>query len=63
MIELDKRYNAKVRKEGGAVMAKKKRVMGQLSSAQPPVDAPAWAIKGIYVNANIAINSPCMSFC
>ena len=47
MVELDKRYDAKVRKEGGAVMAKKKRKLGQPSSSKPPDDAPAWAIKGL----------------
>lgn len=46
MIELDKRYSAKIRKDGGAVIAKKKRVLGEASSSKPPPDAPAWAVNG-----------------
>ncbi len=38
MEKLDKRYETKVRKEGGAVMAKKIRRQGV------PSDAPRWAI-------------------
>lgn len=49
MVELDRRYDAKVRKEGGAVMAKKKRLIGEPSTSQPPTDAPAWAIKGMLI--------------
>ena len=44
--ELDKRYKAKIHKEGGAVMAKKKREQGEPSSSKPPHNAPTWAIKG-----------------
>lgn len=46
MAELDKRYDAKVRKDGGAMMAKKKREQGEPSSLQQPYNAPSWATRG-----------------
>ena len=44
MEKLDKRYETKVRKEGGAVMAKKIRRQGVPSESSCPSDAPRWAI-------------------
>ena len=46
MKELNKRYDTKIRKEGGAIMAKKKRKPGLPSSCtQPPSNAPKWAVR------------------
>ena len=44
MEVLDRRYEAKIKKDGGAVMAKKKRKLGCQSTSQPPADAPSWAV-------------------
>ena len=44
MADLDRRYDAKVRKDGGAVMAKKSRKPGLPSPSPCPVDAPKWAV-------------------
>jgi hypothetical protein len=56
MVELDRRYEAKVRKEGGAMMAKKKREQGVPSSSEPPDDAPSWAIRGLFLHGTIYFN-------
>ena len=44
MERLDKRYEAKVRTEGGAVMAKKSRKVGFLSASSCPTSSPRWTI-------------------
>jgi len=44
MADFDRRYDAKVRKDGGAVMAKKSRKPGLPSQSPCPVDAPKWAV-------------------
>ena len=44
MAELDKRYEVKIKKEGGAIMAKKMRKTGCPSKCPQPLEAPQWAI-------------------
>ena len=43
--ELDKRYEEKVKKDGG-FMPRKQRETGSVSKSLPPVDAPKWAVAG-----------------
>ena len=44
--QLDDRYEAKVRKEGGT-MPRKRREEGLPSAAQPPFDAPQWTLREV----------------
>ena len=48
MLELDKRYEAKVKKDGGAVMAKTRKP-GLPSNIPCPFGAPKWAVVGMYI--------------
>ena len=41
--ELDKRYEEKVKRDGGT-MPRKERKQGHASTSMPPVDAPKWAV-------------------
>ena len=57
MANLDKRYDAKVKKDGGAVMAKNLRKQGLPSSSPCPPNAPKWAVAS-------GKNVPCsITFC
>ncbi len=53
MMELDSRYETKIKKDGGAVMAKKSRKLGEPSRSHVPTDAPTdapkWAIMSKYM--------------
>ena len=48
MAELDKRYEAKIKKDGGAVMAKKRK-LGCPSKRAQPLDAPEWAVSSTQI--------------
>ena len=44
IVDLDRRYEERVRKEGGT-MPKKTRFAGQLSTTSSPLNAPKWAVQ------------------
>ena len=46
IVDLDKRYEDRVTREGGT-MPKKARICGQLSTTASPPNAPKWAVKEV----------------
>ena len=56
MMELDSRYETKIKKDDGAVMAKKSRKLGEPSTSHVP---PKWAIMSKYMQRNCLWQAIC----